>query len=288
MSQPGHDDLDRDKSALLSAMDAASNRALEYFRNRDTGLNAKRKSDGTMYSDVDIAVNDLLRERLQDHDPGYGWLSEEDDDDFARLEKSRVWIVDPIDGSRVFLEGGEEFTICVCLVEDGIPLLAAVSAPALGEHYHAICSRGAWCNDTPMSVREPMHSPELGSCRLLVSGRLKRKPLWRELFGLDQVNASPAEYDRPAPGSIAYRVILVACGVFDATVSVTEKCEWDLAAAHLIAAESGVSCSTCEGESLWYNRRNSSCAGILAAPAGLRERLAERVCAGLAQERVGR
>lgn len=285
MNQSGQVSLDRDKRALLSAMDAASSLALDYFRKRDTGLNAKRKFDGSVYSDVDLAVNALLREKLCDHDLGYGWLSEEDADDLARLEKRRVWIVDPIDGSRAFLDGGKEFTICVCLVEDGNPLLAALSAPALGEHYHAILSRGAWCNDERVPVRDPMSSREPGDCRLLVSGRLRRKPLWRGLLGLDDAQASSDIFTKRAPGSIAYRMILVACGVFDATISVTKKWEWDLAAAHLIATECGVACSSRDGSSLCYNRRDSSCAGVLAAPVGLQESLAERVQTGLAQEK---
>ena len=271
-------DLERDRDALLSAMQAAGELALRNFRNR-AGLQANRKPDGSLYSEADMAVNALLRRRLREHAPDYGWLSEEDEDDLARLDKRRVWIVDPIDGSRAFLEGRAEFAVCVALVENGMPLLAALDAPALAERYHAIRDRGAWCNGVRLPVREPMSPQDIASCRLLVSGRLQRKPLWRELL---QQKSTPD--GKPPPGSIAYRLILVARGAFDATLSVTQKCEWDLAAAHLIAAESGVLCSARDGAPLCYNRRDASCAGVLASPAGLHERLAQLTRMGLAQE----
>ena len=302
--------LDRDRDALLSAMQDAGELALRHFHNR-AGLQASRKPDGSLYSEVDIAVNALLRQRLCGYAPDYGWLSEEDEDDLARLHRRRVWIVDPIDGSRAFLEGRTEFAICVALVQDGAPLLAALTAPALAEHYHAIRNQGAWCNGARLPVRKPMPAPQPASCRLLVSGRLQRKPLWRQLLGLQKPavrhrtagkasrsgspkaqpchSAAQAEGETlPSealpPGSIAYRLMLVARGAYDATLSVTQKWEWDLAAAHLIAEESGVRCSACDGAPLCYNRRDTACNGVLAAPDGLQQRLAQLACAGLAQE----
>ena len=274
-------DVQDDRQALLGAIEAAGALAMEYFRRQDAGdLKTQQKSDGSLYSDADLAVNELLRQRLRTHAPDYGWLSEEDEDGTGRLEKSRVWIVDPIDGSRAFLRGDREFAICVCLVEDGAPILAAIHVPAMSESYFASREQGAWCNGARLPVRAPMPSAGLSDCSLLTTGRVRRIDFWRELLGLEGDTQEPR-----LPGSIAYRLMLVARGDFDATLSMTQKWEWDLAAAHLIATESGVKVTAREGSTLCYNESvDSSCDGVLAAPVGLHERLAERVREGLARE----
>lgn len=270
-----------DRQAILGAVEAAGALAMEYFRRQDAGdLKTQQKSDGSLYSDADLAVNELLRRRLRAHAPDYGWLSEEDDDETGRLEKRRVWIVDPIDGSRAFLRGDREFAICVCLIEDGAPILAAIHVPALSESYFARREQGAWCNGVRLPVRAPMPSVDLSDCSLLTTGRVRRIDFWRELLGLK----GDAQESR-LPGSIAYRLMLVARGDFDAALSMTQKWEWDLAAAHLIASESGVEVTAREGTTLCYNESvDSSCDGVLAAPVGLHGRLAERVREGLARE----
>lgn len=271
-----------DQRALIEAVDAASALAMQFFHKQGAGnLKTQQKSDGSLYSDADIAVNELLRRRLCDHAPGYGWLSEEDDEDnVERLERRRVWIVDPIDGSRAFLRGDKEFAICACLVEDGAPILAALGAPALNESYLARRGQGAWCNGERLPARAPMPSSNLSDCRLLTTGRVRRIDFWRELLGLED----DAE-DSQVPGSIAYRLMLVSRGDFDATLSMSQKWEWDLAAAHLIASESGVEVTARDGATLCYNESiDSSCNGVLAAPRGLHERLAERVREGLERE----
>ena len=265
-------------NALLPVMEEAGALALDCFHRRG-GLQVRSKPDGSLYSEADLAVNDLLRHRLRALVPQCGWLSEEDADDRARLRQHRLWIVDPIDGSRAFLEGRPQFTICVALIENGVPLLSAISAPACGEQWYALGGGGAWHNGAPLPRRRRFGVAEAGY-RLLVSGRLRRKPLWRELFAQQH----PPEDNRPPPGSIAYRLLLVARGDCDATLSITSKQEWDLAAAHLIAAESGVLCSARDGAPLCYNRRDTACAGVLAAPEGLHQRLAQLTRSGLAQE----
>ena len=257
-------------------MEAASALALDCFHRRDS-LQVRSKPDGSLYSDADLAVNELLRHRLCALAPQYGWLSEEDADDHTRLDKRRLWLVDPIDGSRAFLHGCPQFTICVALIEDGAPLLAALAAPACKERYHAIRGGGAWYNDTPLPRR--VGQPDT-NYRLLVSGRCARKPMWRILFAQQETPPNQP----PAPGSIAYRLLLVARGAFDATLSITQKHEWDLAAAHLIATESGVLCTARDGAPLCYNRRDTACTGVLAAPPGLHERLAQLIRTGLARE----
>src|SRR5690242_15713370 len=106
------------------------------------------KGQSSPVSEADIAVDELIRQQLQGATPDYGWLSEESVDDEARLTRRRVWIVDPIDGTRAYLGGREDWSISAALVEDSKPVLAAVFAPATDEFFFAGEGRGATRNGT--------------------------------------------------------------------------------------------------------------------------------------------
>src|SRR5680860_853729 len=121
-SSPDSDLLD----ALSACVRDAGAIALSYFGQEPR---SQTKSDGTSVSEADFAVDNYLREQLGKLDPSYGWLSEETEDDPSRLEWSRVWVVDPIDGTRAFLKERPEWTVCAALVENGKPVLAAVFNP---------------------------------------------------------------------------------------------------------------------------------------------------------------
>jgi len=118
--------------------------ALSLFR---TDLKNWTKGASSPVSEADIAVNDLLEDRLRSATPDYGWLSEESADDESRLGMARVWIVDPIDGTRGYLAGREDWCVSVALVENNSPVLAAVFAPASAEFFFAVRGKGAVRND---------------------------------------------------------------------------------------------------------------------------------------------
>src|SRR5262245_66195862 len=105
------------------------------------------KGKSSPVSEADIAVNDLLERRLRDASPGYGWLSEESADDASRLGRKYTWIVDPIDGTRSYLAGRDDWCVCAALVEDADPVLAAVYAPASEEFFFAARGQGALRNN---------------------------------------------------------------------------------------------------------------------------------------------
>ena len=134
----------RDAALLADTVREAGALALSLFR---TELKNWIKGASSPVSEADIAVNDLLEQRLRSATPDYGWLSEESVDDEERLEKRRVWIVDPIDGTRAYLAGREDWCVSVALVENAAPLLAAVFAPASGEFFFASRGQGATLND---------------------------------------------------------------------------------------------------------------------------------------------
>jgi myo-inositol-1(or 4)-monophosphatase len=194
-----------------------------------------------------------LRERLTAARPDYGWLSEETDDDCARLASRRVFVVDPIDGTRAFLRGEAEFTICAALVEAERPVAAAVFNPATEEMFEATAGGGAQLNGEPLQV-----SGQTGfaGARLLSGKRMFERAGWKE---------PPADAAFHTINSIAYRMALVACARYDACVSLAEKSDWDIAAADLIVREAGGCVTTAKGETIRYNARQPRHPSVLVA-----------------------
>src|SRR5471032_1077963 len=139
--------LARDAALLTYAVREAGALALSLFR---TELKNWTKGASSPVSEADIAVNDLLEARLRSATPDYGWLSEESADDEQRLGKRLVWIVDPIDGTRGYLAGREDWCVSVALVENGSTVLAAVFVPASDEFFFAMRGQGATLNDVPL------------------------------------------------------------------------------------------------------------------------------------------
>src|ERR1700712_2331949 len=132
--------LARDAALLADAVREAGALALSLFR---TELKNWTKGASSPVSEADIAVNDLIESRLRGATSEYGWLSEESVDDESRLRKNLIWIVDPIDGTRGYLAGREDWCVSVALVEDAKPLLAAVFAPVSNEFFFAARGQGA-------------------------------------------------------------------------------------------------------------------------------------------------
>lgn len=149
MTNSGNSSLADDEALLHGAVRAAGALALSFF---GSGIVGRQKADNTPVSDADLEVNRLLHASLKGPRPDYGWLSEESVDDPSRLDAARVWIVDPIDGTRAFLAGTPEWTIAVALVEHGKPVLAAVFNPATAEMFTARRGCGAFLNGEPISV----------------------------------------------------------------------------------------------------------------------------------------
>lgn len=225
---------------------------------------SQTKADGTSVSDADLAVDDYLRKHLGNIDPAYGWLSEETEDDPSRLECERVWVVDPIDGTRAFLKERPEWTVCAALVENGEPLLAAVFNPAKNEFFHATRGEGAFLNDTAIMVPDPV---SLQNCRLAASATMFRPERWPEPW---------PEMETVWVNSIAYRLALVAAGKCDGTVSMSGKCDWDIAAADLIVREAGGAVTTHDARTFTYNHPNSRHSSVVAAGPALHAQLIAR------------
>lgn len=252
---------DAELDLLLSAVREAGRVAMRHFGNAPK---SEIKPDGTSVSEADLAVDHYLKSALMDAPGAYGWLSEETDDDPARLTASRVWVVDPIDGTRAFLKDRPEWTVCAALVVDGSAELSAVYNPATSEFFHAARGCGAFLNDAPIRVQEPV---SLEGCRLAASATMFRPERWRDPWPpLETVWVN----------SIAYRLALVAAGKCDGTVSMSGKNDWDIAAADLLVREAGGLVTTHAAQPFVYNRRSSRHGSVVAAGPSLHAELIAR------------
>ena len=249
-----------DRSLLFDAVQEAGALALRHFTD---GTRHWEKKPGDPVSEADLAVDRLLHARLAAMRPEYGWLSEETEDDRLRVSRRRTWVVDPIDGTRAFVKGRPEFAVCAALIEDGEPVLGAVFNPATAEFFTAEAGSGARLNGQPIHASRHCGLEHL---KLLASKRTFEHHAW-----LKRVPA--AEFHQI--NSIAYRMTLVAAGRFEASVSLSEKADWDIAAADLIVREAGGAVSTADGRGLHYNRPHPRHDSVIAAAPGVHGALIE-------------
>ena len=246
---PARDMLARDVALLTDTVREAGALALSLFR---TELRNWTKGASSPVSEADIAVNDLIETRLRRATPDYGWLSEESADDESRLDKQRVWIVDPIDGTRGYLAGREDWCVSVALVENTSTVLAAVFAPASDEFFFAARGQGAARNDAAVHATT---GTEMDFSR--VAGP---KPL------VERLNPSSDEISlHPRIGSLALRLCRVAEGRLDAAFAGGQSRDWDLAAANLIVQEANGNMTALSGDSILYNRREVTHGVLVAA-----------------------
>jgi len=254
-------DLAEDHELMRRATREAGAEALRFFGKSPEVV---EKKDGTQVSEADHAANDRLHKILMTARPGYGWLSEETTDDLIRLDKDHVWIVDPIDGTRAFLEHKLEWAVSVALVINGEPQFGIVFNPAKDEWFEATKGGGATLNGNAIAAStrgEIENSLFVGSKSMLNSKR------WPSPW--------PTVKNRWA-NSIAYRLAMVASAKADATLTHTPKSEWDMAAAALIVEEAGGKVTTFDGARLRFNRENTRYPNILAAGSILHPLLLER------------
>jgi myo-inositol-1(or 4)-monophosphatase len=252
-------DILTDAALLRDTVREAGALALSLFR---TELKNWTKGASSPVSEADIRVNDLIEGRLRSATPGYGWLSEESADDEARLGKRLVWIVDPIDGTRGYLAGREDWCVSVALVEEASPVLAAVFVPASDEFFFAVRGQGAAHNDVPVYATS---GTELDFSR--VAGP---KPL------VERLSRSSEEITlHPRIGSLALRLCRVAQGSLDAAFAGGQSRDWDLAAANLIVQEANGNMTALSGDKILYNRREVTHGVLVAAGRDRHARIVE-------------
>ena len=251
MADPASD-LASDLALIEAAAHAAGTVALRYWK-----LDPRQwdKGDGAgPVSEADLAVNDLLHRDLMAARPDYGWLSEESADDPARLACARVFIVDPIDGTRAFLAGEDSFAISVAVAERGKVVAGAVYLPAKTRMYTATATGPAQMNGQPIAVSTLQ---DLAAAHVLTQKASLVPDLWPG--GVPAVQ----RHFRP---SLAYRLCLAAEGRFDAMLTLRDAWEWDIAAGVLIAERAGAVVTDRDAGALWFNSAARQTAGVIVAP----------------------
>jgi myo-inositol-1(or 4)-monophosphatase len=232
---------------------------------RESGLETVHKKDGSPVTNADLAADELLKATLSAARPEYGWLSEETVDDPARLAKTRLFVVDPIDGTRAFLNGRPWWSISIAVIEHQRPLAGVVFAPALTDTYAASIGAGATLNGASIQASS---ATELEDCAMTGNVELFSHPRWPKPWPAMRIRWR---------SSTALRMCLVASGRFDAAVVPAMKHDWDVAAGDLIAREAGCWVGDHHGRGFRYNGVKPAQASLVCAAPALAPLILERV-----------
>jgi len=222
--------------------------ATEYKKGHDPVTEADRELDAVLH-------RELLRE-------GEGWLSEESADDFSRLEKSRVWVVDPLDGTREFVAGIPEFCVSIAMVENGKPVAGGICNPATDEMFVGSLESGVTRNGQPA---QPSQRTTLDGALVLASRSEVKRGEWKPF--------ESANFKVRPMGSVAYKLALVAAGLADATFTLVPKNEWDVAAGAALVESAGGFVCTLDYLPLRCNNQNPLLSGLIACGPNLKEEL---------------
>jgi myo-inositol-1(or 4)-monophosphatase len=211
-------------------------------------------------TEADRALDSVLRKELLRE--GEGWLSEESVDDPVRLQHSRAWVVDPLDGTREFVKGIPEFCVSIGFVENGRPVAGGIYNPATDETFLGSIDSGVTYNGNPS---QPSQRKTLDGALVLASRSEVKRGEWKSFEnGVIQI--------RPM-GSVAYKLALVSAGLADITFTLTPKNEWDVVAGAALVQSAGGFVSTLDKNNLTANRRNPLLSGLLASGPFLKDEL---------------
>ncbi len=250
-----------DLALLTAAALAAGQIARRHF---ERGARSWDKGCGQgPVTEADLEVNDYLHDHLLGARPGYGWLSEESAplENTARLRAEAVFVIDPIDGTRAFIDGQKSFAHALAVVRGGVPVAAVVHLPLMDLTYVATLGGGAWLNRQRLAASA---RTRLDGARVLAARPALEARHWPQ--GVPPVT----RHFRP---SLAWRLALVGEGAFDAMLTLRDTWDWDIAAAALIATEAGARVSDRQGRPLRFNSRDARSPGVLAAPERLHQGL---------------
>jgi myo-inositol-1(or 4)-monophosphatase len=245
--------LDRIHAALEAGRDVLN-------RYTPGAIEAEYKAGHDPVTEADRAVDQVLRSTLLRD--GEGWLSEESVDDASRLDRERVWVVDPLDGTREFVQGIPEFCVSIAMVENGVPVAGGICNPATNELILGSRDTGVTYNGQPVqaSQRKQLH----GALVLASRSEVKRGE-WKQF---DQ-----AEFNMRPMGSVAYKLGLVSAGLADITFTLVPKHEWDVAAGAALVLSAGGFVQTLEHTDLKCNQKKPLITGLIAGGPYLRAEL---------------
>ena len=241
-----------DLSLLVTAAQEAGRIARSYTG--ETAQAWEKPDDAGPVTECDLAINRMLEQHLRTARPTYGWLSEESEDNEARLDTETVFIVDPLDGTRSFMAGEKTFAHALAVVRGGVVQAGAVYLPLLDKLYTAQRGKGAALNGNP--IRTAL-KPGLDRATVLAAKPVLQPRFWK--------GGAVPDIDRVYRPSLAYRLCLVAEGRYDAMITLRDSWEWDIAAGALIMEEAGAVVTDRYGDALKFNNPRPKVAGVLAA-----------------------
>jgi myo-inositol-1(or 4)-monophosphatase len=247
-----------DTELLIEAALAAGEIACRHYR---TPIEVTEKPGLGPVTSVDLEIDGMLRARLSEARPDYGWLSEESDDGAARLAAERVFVVDPIDGTRSYIAGDPGFAVALAVVHRGRPVAGVVHLPARGQTYSATVGHGAFRDGRQIAVST---EDRVENATLLTARKQMLPEHWP---------GGPPPMERHFRSSLAWRMCLVADGRFDAMLTFRRAFEWDIAAGALIVAEAGGRVTDGLGAELRFNSPEAMQEGVIAAPDALHRRI---------------
>ncbi len=237
--------LSRIEQALLAATEA-----LKAFTPGKIG--STLKDGGDPVTEADVLLDGILKDiLLQDSE---GWLSEETTDDFSRLDKKRVWIVDPLDGTREFIRGIPEWCVSIAYIVNGRPEAAGICSPTAGQTFLGTREAGVTLNGKPAKVTG---KHDLAGATVLASNSEVNRGEWKQ-FETEPFEIVPM-------GSVAYKMARVAAGLNDATFTLVPKNEWDVAAGWLLIEAAGGQGLDKNARLRQFNQQNPLLPGLLAA-----------------------
>ncbi len=251
--------MEKEKACAIAAARAAGD-IIRALYATDSTVAYKGKDNPVTVADWE--ANQRIHAILQGEFPDYGWLSEETTDSPARLSRRRVWVVDPMDGTKEFMQKIPEFAVSIALVEDGMPVLGVTYNPT-ERLFWAIRGQGAWCEGQRLHVSL---TDRLADATILSSRSETKRGEW-ETF-------QTSFHARPT-GSIAYKLSLVAHGKGDATFTLVPKHEWDICAGVLLVQEAGGMVTHLDGRPLTFNQPKTLLQGLVASNGLLHPQLLE-------------
>lgn len=256
--------MSEDLALLIDAARAAGDIAMGYWRKSPETW--EKDAGAGPVSEADLAVDAMLKDRLGRARPDYGWLSEETPDSGARLHADRVFIIDPIDGTRAFLDGTPDFAHSLAVAEGGVVTAAVVYLPAQDRLYSATNSTISTVNGRAIRCTS---AAQADGARVLTARSNLQPEHWKD--------GQPPPVERKFRSSLAWRLCLVAEGAYDGMLTLRPTWEWDIAAGTLIATQAGAAISDRRGADLRFNSPEGRLDGCLAAPVGLHRALLARL-----------
>lgn len=232
----------REAGAIIRSLYGRGGKVVEKGDRKDSPL-----------TEADTRANQAIHEAICTAFPKDGWLSEESRDSLERLSKRRVWIVDPLDGTKEFTKQIPELAVCIALVEDGIPVVGVTFNPITGELYAAIRGEGATLDGVPVRVSDV---DDLSRATFLASRSEDARGEW---------DAFKPRFKVKLTGSVAYKLALIAGTRADATFTLTPKNEWDVCSSVCIIEAAGGKVTDLEGRPLRFNNEKTHLDGLVAS-----------------------